>query len=394
MQLRIRSIILYVLIIIATAFNCFAQQPLNSAEVESKSLKFYTEKQWDSLIVYGNNALRKHIDYYLLRMRLGIAYYEKKQYRAASPHFEKAIRFNSYDDLPKEYLYYCYLYSERYDEARRIKPLTLISHALPISLIYTEGGIKFSDRTDSVGNMNYFQAGFVHNIGRIGSLFHAFTYLNQNVYWGSFTQEQYYIAANIPLGRGWLFSPAGHFVFLNAPVTVTDVPSVKENPVVASISVRKSYKERNRKSAASYDLKFGLAVSNFYGSTRVQYNFSVIIYPLGNNKLSFAVSSYLRTADSNFVFCNNISMNCVLRKKLKLNTGVYFGNMKYAVEDNGYLVNNSRDLTNARFTLMIDYLISKHIGIYALYQRESKVENFKNFFYNYNTALAGLKLIL
>src|ERR1035437_5516380 len=95
-----------------------AQDTLNSATVEQKSYQLYLDKNWDELIKFGNNAVDKGYDYFYLQMRIGIARFEKKNYRVAENHFKSALKFNSSDELAQEYLYYCYLYAGHYFKAR------------------------------------------------------------------------------------------------------------------------------------------------------------------------------------------------------------------------------------------------------------------------------------
>src|ERR1039457_6036722 len=88
------------------AKSTFSQDTLNSKIVETKSYQLYLDKNWKELISFGNKAVENGFDYYYLRMRIGTAYYEQKNYRTAQEHFWKAYQFNSTDDLSMEYLYY------------------------------------------------------------------------------------------------------------------------------------------------------------------------------------------------------------------------------------------------------------------------------------------------
>lgn len=97
---------------------CSGQGDFKSTE--AKTLLFYQEKQWDSLIATGKSALKNDIDYYFLRFRMGMAYYEKQKYVSAADHFARSLQFNSSDPLAREYLYYSYLYSARPEDANAL----------------------------------------------------------------------------------------------------------------------------------------------------------------------------------------------------------------------------------------------------------------------------------
>jgi hypothetical protein len=83
--------------------------------------RLYQEKKWDSVIVIGKQALHQDIDFYYLRVRMGIAYFEKTAYFPAATHLKKARQFNSEDPVIADYLYYAYLYTNRNEEARIIR---------------------------------------------------------------------------------------------------------------------------------------------------------------------------------------------------------------------------------------------------------------------------------
>src|SRR5207248_2114987 len=108
-----RGLILITMIFISG--KLLAQDTLNFRMVDTKTYDWYVAKNWDSVIEIGNRAIGQNIDYYYLRMRIGIAYYEKKKFRKAENHFTKALFFNSSSDAGKQYLYYCYLYSGQYE---------------------------------------------------------------------------------------------------------------------------------------------------------------------------------------------------------------------------------------------------------------------------------------
>ncbi|MEI6456959.1 MAG: hypothetical protein WCO93_11775 [bacterium] len=98
-----------------------ASVPLSSRMVDSITYHLYQEKRWDSLIDIGKEALHQEIDFFYLRVRMGVAYYEKKKYIVAVEHFSKAHEFNSADTFNNEYLYLALLNANRFEDAA---PLT------------------------------------------------------------------------------------------------------------------------------------------------------------------------------------------------------------------------------------------------------------------------------
>lgn len=171
--------------------------------VERTTLRLYEEKKWDSLIIVGKQALKEEIDYYFLRMRLGIAYYSTTRYISASGHFRKATEFNSSDPVAWEYLYSSYVLSNRNNDALAIirkmpSPLQekYIKEKKTVELISAEGGATFSSDQNKVntldikskaspygeqdvyGNSYYIHAGGLFNLSKTVNLKVAYNYLN------------------------------------------------------------------------------------------------------------------------------------------------------------------------------------------------------------------------
>jgi hypothetical protein len=115
-------IVFLTFMVLFSGTSTMAAIKLDFNTVDLLTYRYYQEKKWDSVIVIGKQALRQDIDYYYLRVRMGIAYFEKSEYFPATTHLKKARQFNSEDPLIANYLYYAYLYSNRVEEAGLIKP--------------------------------------------------------------------------------------------------------------------------------------------------------------------------------------------------------------------------------------------------------------------------------
>jgi hypothetical protein len=98
-----------------------AQDGTEFHRINTGTYRLYLEQKWDSLIHMGKEALGRDMDYYYLRMRMGIAYFNKKNYRTAAQHFSVAQEQNSGDPAALEYLYYCRLYSGQAEQAGHVQ---------------------------------------------------------------------------------------------------------------------------------------------------------------------------------------------------------------------------------------------------------------------------------
>jgi tetratricopeptide (TPR) repeat protein len=472
-----------------------SQDTLNSLVVEQKSYQLYTDKNWSELITYGNTAVKKGYDYFYMRMRIGIAYYEKKNYCAAESHFIKALEFNNGDELALEYLYYSYIFVGRNEDARKLsrtfgKDLIAkigIDKLSDVNFFMFEGGIKMANSAAHsqitsgsyikanlttnypTGNnyvlspAKYFQAGLNHSVKNKYALFHALTYFNQSssvdssynskqqLSWYfppkagdttitavtgihskhnyTLTQLQYYLKAAIPLKNDWMISPSLGIVHTG----LTDIPEITSTPpssrpppppifvhpkpndkpiaapayrvgsdhIIGSVSLQKICNKFTFTVGSTFSNMSQTEVDERTNQVKttspVQFINSGAIYysPLGNGKLVFGCTGYAHTitsyqttyaAFSPFLFVQPAKFF-----SLKL---AYFANAgKNIIEDNGFFVNNSSDLTTSRISVLANFYLSKSISLYASYLLENKLESVHGFDYKYNIAVIGLKFV-
>nr|NQU89727.1 hypothetical protein [Bacteroidota bacterium] len=111
---------LMVFLLMLQPLSTFSQEKQDFRKIDSLTYSLYQQGKWDKLITVGEKALGQGLDYYYLQIRVGIAWYEKQNYRRAIPHFEEALKFNLVDQTVLEYLYYSYLLSGRNYDMRRI----------------------------------------------------------------------------------------------------------------------------------------------------------------------------------------------------------------------------------------------------------------------------------
>ena len=174
-----------------------ASTKLDFATVDMVTYRCYQEKKWDSVILIGKQALRQDIDYYYLRVRMGISYFEKKEYFPASVHLKKARQFNSDDPVIANYLYYAYLYSGKEEEAGLVSADPGLKPGI-FREVHAEGGYTLSGdksptnlatlmKTDSIygeqdlyGNNSYSNLGLKLRVSKRIGLMLDYNYLNFN----------------------------------------------------------------------------------------------------------------------------------------------------------------------------------------------------------------------
>lgn len=259
--------------------------------VDELTYRYYLAQKWDSVILVGKEALRNNIDFYFLRVRMGLAYYEQKEYIPAAMHLVKARQFNPKDPIIADYLYYAYVFTNRMEEARLLQAsLAPEDRNMEnnkkglVDAVGVESGYTFSSNnslkekpslmgTDSVygetdiyGNYLYEHLGIRLNLSNRIGLSLAYSYLNfskikymqysriedqlQNIAdssWGKFynynyprvtydtsfsyniNQHEIHAGLSWYLNGGWRIMPAFHMIHVSYPITSASAKSVTVN---------------------------------------------------------------------------------------------------------------------------------------------------------------------
>ncbi len=348
----------------------------------------YTLGDWKNLKKTGKEALRKGHDYYYMRMRIGIAFYEKKQYRAAIPQFKQALRLNPNDRIALEYLYYSYMLSGRQADMQALVPRLPMSFRVKnlldrkpgitqfglnyqyttnqesqIQTVYqppqtiTTEGMQFLTR-----NFNYFNAYLTHSIYPGGQLQHMYTFITKKdlYYFNDLnnayliperqtSQHQYYINGRFRLFSGGTLSASMHYLHVKSPTyymrqgfgsPALVAPEFISNDVVFNLAFSQE--------AGPFTLEASATYSYINQLDHWQQNAQLIFYPFGNLNL-YSVTGASRVSElsgSSF-----LEERYVFREKLGLKVAgpvwlelfAYTGDLKNYADNYGASVFNSLD---------------------------------------------------
>jgi hypothetical protein len=416
--------------------------------VDSLTYALYFQQNWDDLIREGNAALRQNIDYYYLRMRMGIAWYAKQNYRQAIPHFEGALKFNSEDQLALEYLYFSYLFSGRQTDAKRIMPGLSettrknagIEGSPLIEEIYVEGGPgipanqkinnywEHPKQWDTIYSSGYIYEGYIYLHGglRINllpwlSIYQGYSNIKapftqkiryQGEFLDNFTnttsQNEYYAHLIIGLPKGIRIIPACHLIWIEydnrtarydneSYQLITDTMANKRSDYVLSMAVKKDF------------TKFALELNGTYGEfgsdELSQIGLSAFVYPFGN--LNFYTQTSLinkrQPEESSLIFYQMVGGRVFNRLWLESNFTI--GNLTNYAENNGFIVYNAPEKINYKFESVVIYSLNRNLEFslrYRLMQRENSYLYYRTFEeydwstikYFYHTIIGGVKWIL
>jgi len=391
---------------------------LDFKTVDYKTYGYYMDQSWDSLICIGNKAIEENIDYYYLRVRLGVAYYSIKKFMNAVIHFEHALKFNSQSEFAMEYLYYSYIYSGRETESQllsksfsdTLKSKIKIPKNIIVSGIYTEGGYIISNNenknqqidfdgsaniygeTDLSKDKYYFNIGLQHNMGKKLSIYQSYNHLTINqtkiiefnnaiqhldnylIY-----QQEYYISAAWFMKNGYKLNPAFHYSNMKSKTDNAAFDTIKNN-YIASLSLLKHFSNTNVSIFTTY--------SDFDKNMQIQAGLLLTIYPFNNlklysttgiiNKNNFVKTPPAETKNkkgnntsgmditSDFVFYELLGVN--LYKQNWLEISAIYGDLKNYNEKNAMVIYNTFDKINYKLEANLFFQLIKQLRLSLGYQ--------------------------
>lgn len=385
----IRNAFLLLLPCLLTA-TLFSQTGPGFREYDQTTWRLYQQKQWDSLIVAGKQAIAAGNDYQYLNARMGVAWFEKGNYRQASKFFLKALRLDKGDEFAREYLYYSMLYSGRsgsagavaahFSEATRER-LALKNPVRP-SYVYTEMGSVAANAIDPLrdvhiggadsiygefnlpGNAFYFHAGGGFNLGHYVTAYTGYSNLALERYQRvelettdtvkrsyTFNQHQAYLSLSVEPVAGIRIVPSFHYI------------SNKSRPIIATYnndSSRYFFKNtvlKNNNFAAGLALYADWELFNFtlHGNYANLMGFkqwgggaAVTFYPAGNLNYWFRIHVSMLSEDAEKRLITEPSAGLRISSRVWTEMSVAFGDMTRYVDENNFLIYNTDDKTTLR----------------------------------------------
>lgn len=332
--------IIYVLLLFYFV-QASGQSRLTFIEADTSTYNLYLRGEWDKLVKTGRMAIQEGIDYYYLRMRMGYAYYMKGKYRKAITHYKNALHYNEKDPWANEYLYYCYRYSGRYNDAL-FRTRKLISDQLEelefndskkiisagFSFTYSNSGTEnfaedFDEQDFSADGIqkathNFFlpELSIIHRIGKFMILNHSFEYLNKNEFSYSLVngigylspeqitrQFRYSLSAEITPVEGFLVIPV--FNYLNIRIPIFGLDSYgrgmgKDRSVYDYTKIRESfYALLLKKELGVFNLGISAGFGELNDYSIIQTGVHSTVYPLSNLNLYYTFNGYFKQTEYN-----------------------------------------------------------------------------------------------
>jgi len=371
----------------------FSQTEIDSKEVEDSSYYYWYNLMPYQQISFSESAIEEGCDYYYLRLRLAMAYYSISDYRSAMEHFGKALKFNKTDETANYYLNYCFRFLGLRDEeaflqpklSQTVKDEFKVRPEAPkfADFLYAEGGKKFSNNTDSIGDISYFHIGIQSRFSARSTLYLAYSSVSQIIYWGTVKQNQIY--ANYAYKPALLWTINGAFHYLNANSDITNQSPLAIDNFAYSLSAKYLL--------GKIDIKPAISYSKLNRREQIMGGFHLGYFAKGNDKTFLGLNIMILNDSVNYIMLKP-ELGIKVFKKFWIKADYLLAGATNVIEDDGFLVNNSIDKTIDRLNLMGYWQIKEKLGFYLVGQRERKEEYFNKIKYNFSTIVLGVRLII
>ncbi len=381
-----------------------AQEQLDFNTINNETYRLVLAQQWDSVVSMGYVALDRDIDYFYLRLRLGIAFYHQKNYRKAAGHFSRALKFSPGDPLALEYLYYSRLFAGQHEQADLLRKQFKGELATRLSpnkgkfadriggnYLYCAGktgdyledsDLLSSERPEGVRYVTkYFSnASFSLSQSIIPgiSLHHAFNYLSKynHLYYDDLwnqlqlshqhvRQYQYYISPSVTVGPGLTIRPMFHLVSVHfqSPVYTGQGNNPQlEIQYLDSMDYATGF--GFGMGLGPMDVNLGFYYANLNNGKQLQNRAGFTWYPMGNLNLYAGV--YLNTQyemkdrGDTLRFIPEMHAGIAIAGKVWIDLSATLGNMTHYLEHNGTVVYNSfGDVIRRKVTGTISIPVTK-----------------------------------
>jgi tetratricopeptide (TPR) repeat protein len=359
---------------------------------DSLTYILYTDGKWDELIVLGNEAVSKGVDYKYLRQRIGYAYFVRGDYYGALSEFEKALSFDSFNQFTLEYLYYSLLYTGKEEYAglieKKLNPVlrkTLgIEQTELVRSLELEYNFKYAG-TMLRSNPQYYRLGAGTKLGHRVSLMQSISKYNQVVEIQqdglamvlSNSQTEYYSLLNLQV-KNHLVARAGYH-YLH---TLSGNSLTRGNLFLVSVA----------SDLKRFSLEFNGSLFSVNKTYTIQSGIRAgYIFPGRMNfYISSGVSGLFQSQNNNIIYNQKAGLR--LLKKVWLESNTSYGKMANYNDFNGLYIYNSIDPMIFKSGVTAYIPLNNKITLWLNYSWERK-EFFEanSFHYNQFSYLGGIK---
>jgi hypothetical protein len=413
--------IIFFLLIVASVWNStqlVAQENLTLSEIDRLSYDYFNQKKWDELIDLGKQSLKNDIDFYYLQYRLGIAYYNKRNYRKAIPHFETVVNITPEDAIAKEYLYYSYLFGLQVEDARNILESLDTQHREKVSFYnqtnifngislnykniafddYAINNTVVDNLTQVTRNSLSYYSVNLFNYAEKSSIFNFNVSLlsgKNSIYDIAYSPEiidekmnqyQLYFSWNKHIGKGtnlkfgltYMSETLDWFGLQQTTTTGNGISPNKTLIYDGTFSNFASFVSFS-KTIKNVDFTLASSFSRINSNSLMQPSISISYFPSGN------ASFYTKTDvfyQHNFTYQNdkNIvikqSINSTISPNFSINIFGMYGEILNFVDDDGMAIYNNLDVLNYWYGASANYYFSNKVQLYVILRNDGLINQY------------------
>ncbi len=395
-MLKYSKLYFIIIILFNIFYNVGGQYDDKYHYYDSLTYSLYKNQNWKELTKSSRKALKEDLDYYYLRMRAGIALYERGKYFLAENQFKKALKLNRIDPVSREYIYYSKLFSGKEKEAslyykqnksfleNKVTTENKALRNLFVNLAYHHNFERelhtlfdpavFSGSTGYQTVTGSFYTGsflMEHDLGRHFILSHGGTFLRKNNYYLDVSPERILDSYNYPVTQGQYYTGLSffpgadlhikssiHYIHYKTPGivfrdrgfgSVYTLESMRDHSMSGRISAGKYF--------SLFEINAGISLSGLNNYKQFQKDVEVIFYPLGNKDL-YTLSSFYHSrerigaeADNNQVFKQGLGMKLFNRLWTQIN--IWNGEIKNLVCYDGFVIYNAKETITSQYDLSL-----------------------------------------
>jgi hypothetical protein len=347
----------------------------SSIERDSVGWVLFGRANWQGIKQNSQDALDLGFHTHGFIWRLAVAEFELGHWQQAERRFRQAMSLNPLDTISPRLLALLLFKMGRTEEAG-IYQRRGIQLAVGI-----DAGLKMANN-DSLGVLNYQSAHIQHHVFRSASLSHAFTRLQQQLYWGDFTQQQYYVAYKQAFRGGWLMTLGAHILQFSGNI-LFDSTQFDNGGEVYALELRKTF--------GYFSLVPQYSLSTLYGRMQQQWGIRLSVHPGKFAAWRYDINPMANRDSVQRAIAVSQAIHWFPSARLHFSVNHYTGNGYNFQEQAGFLVNNGINLTRHRLAFYAEYRIFTHWRAFVLLQQEAGTERFFNFDYRYRGLFTGIK---
>ena len=364
-------------------------QELTTRSVEDSTYYYYATGAYQSVIRLGRQARKEGFDYYYLNYRLAMAHYYSGDYKRALKYFEDAIRQNSADSGLYAYATHS-AYLGGLDDVQhylgafttaRARAYSNYRKVKWVAGAYAEAGGKFSNDTALSGNLTYGHFGIQSRLGRRWNLYQAYSHIRQDFPWGQTLQDQYYARLCFQASLGWNLAAAYHYICVGT--AIGSEASRYSESFAAVFSAQRS--------TGRFDLRPSLVYAQLNNRDQLQFNFTTVYSPLGNDKVNLGLNAMLLMDSTELRPSLEAFATLKAGSKMWLQGKYFMANTRNYTETDAFVINNSPDLSISRISAILIWRISDHVNVSFTLQRELKEESFSKQQYYLHNVFGGMQ---